>query len=90
VLANCGFAAIFAAPKLAGLQHLGHSAAEEQQLTQKWALTLLNEPFGNCRLSKLGDVAANLLCTQTTLREGLSLLAAEIAISSQATVLAYH
>ncbi len=41
MLANCGFAAIFAAPKLAGLQHLGHSAAEEQQLTQKWALALL-------------------------------------------------
>jgi hypothetical protein len=31
VLANCGFASVFATPKLAGLQHLGRIAAKRQR-----------------------------------------------------------
>jgi hypothetical protein len=48
-----------------------------------------SKPFGNYGLPKLGNVAAKLPGAQTMMRKGLSLLVAAIAISSQATVLAY-
>jgi hypothetical protein len=90
MLANCGFAAVFAAPGLAGLRHLGHNTAKGQSNgSPKNGHSEANcLAIAGCQ--KLGDVAAKLLRTQTAFREGLSPLAAAIAISSQATVLAYQ
>jgi hypothetical protein len=89
VLANCGFATVFAAPKPAGLWQQERSAAERQSYgSPKNGRSEAN------RLAMAGyqiqAMAAKLLRAQTALREGLMPFAAAITISSQATVLAYQ
>jgi hypothetical protein len=89
-VANCGFAAIFAAPKLAGLRQQERSAAERQSYGAHPKMGALKQTVWQWRAAKVSNVAEKLPRAQTALREGLSLLAAAIAISSQATVLAYQ
>ncbi len=82
------FCCRIAAPKLAYgiwgvVQPKGKATAHPK-------MGVLSEPFGNCGLPNIGDVAAKLPRAQTALREGPSLLGVAIAIISQATVLAYQ
>jgi hypothetical protein len=61
VLANCSFVAVFAAPKLAGLWHMGRIEGKGQQTA---------EPFCNCGPPKYSDFAVKLLPAQAVLGEG--------------------
>jgi hypothetical protein len=83
MLANCGFATVFAAPKLAGLRHLMHIARKVQC-------------YGS---PKSGLSEANYLATVVCQSEAMVLqnccsfrlgLEKAVAVIFQATILAYH
>jgi hypothetical protein len=89
VLANNGFAAIFAAPKLAGLRQLVRIEAEGRRYgspnngpSEATIWQLQADKFERC----WGEIAG---CSYRAQRRS-SLLAAAIVITFQATFLAYH
>jgi hypothetical protein len=68
-LANCGFATVFAAPKLSGLWHLGRSAAEAQSYAHP-KMGVLKRTVWQLRAAKVRDVAEKLPHAQTAHRKG--------------------
>ncbi len=87
-LANCGFAAVFDALKLAGLQQLGCIAGEGQCYSsfKNGPSEVIHLATASCQ----SEAMVRRKCTHAGTWRGSLLLAAGIAISSQATVLAHH